>query len=451
MVHNLVTDLCQHLEVGINEFLDVGGKRPTPITYLTQWKIVGNSEVHTLPYPDIPQGYTKCKYLEFHGTEYLNTGVKTNNAIGMSLTFSTTTESKAIIGARVSAGSNAFVFGILIDDTFLVGYGTNAKQMNAPVNALDGQLHTFTLSNAQCTLDNINVRFNLGTFSTPNANDIYIGTWNNNGTPDNRFYEGKIYSVRLYGSNVNLFNGIPCLDDNNVPCLYDTISGTTYYNDGTGTFGYEVEAQPTEIWSCGEYNATDGKYHILVQPQGCSIADIALTEPLRKVNDVTDTIDFPSDTEGKALVTRMLKSVDMSTQSLKDSSSIKAGMFLIRLIDRKYTYQSAVLSPIYTQINPQSSSVNAAKRLNSKECCYFYSSNPAYDMYASSLYFYDTDFIDASTEEIQTALQGVELIYELATPTTELVDAPQIAEAESYSMVISQGGKAVSWSSFETE
>jgi hypothetical protein len=43
------------------------------------------------------------------------------------------------------------------------------------------------------------------------------------------------------------------------------------------------------------------------------------------------------------------------------------------------------------------------------------------------------------------------MIYHLATPTTELVDVPQIEEAESYSMVISQGAKAVSWSSFETE
>ena len=29
---------------------------PTPITYLTQWKIVGNSEVKTLPYPDGKMG-----------------------------------------------------------------------------------------------------------------------------------------------------------------------------------------------------------------------------------------------------------------------------------------------------------------------------------------------------------------------------------------------------------
>lgn len=26
------------------------------------------------------------------------------------------------------------------------------------------------------------------------------------------------------------------------------------------------EVHGNEIWSCGEYNATDGKYHILVKP-----------------------------------------------------------------------------------------------------------------------------------------------------------------------------------------
>jgi hypothetical protein len=46
---------------------------------------------------------------------------------------------------------------------------------------------------------------------------------------------------------------------------------------------------------------------------------------------------------------------------------------------------------------------------------------------------------------------GVEILVPLTTPTTELVDAPQIEEADSYSCVISPGGKAVEWSSFETE
>ena len=65
---------------------------------------------------------------------------------------------------------------------------------------------------------------------------------------------------------------------------------------------------------------------------------------------------------------------------------------------------------------------------------------------------YDENYNQSdSASAFKQHVNGVELIYELATSTTELVDAPQIAEAESYSMVIGQGAKAVEWSSFLTE
>ena len=106
------------------------------------------------------------------------------------------------------------------------------------------------------------------------------------------------------GNNL-LFNGIPCLDDNNVPCMYDTISGDTFYNQGTGTFGYEVEAAPTEIWSCGELG-NDDKYHIIVN-NGVSNFDITLDEPLRKYNNAADSIEYANSV---ATLTREVEEVD---------------------------------------------------------------------------------------------------------------------------------------------
>jgi hypothetical protein len=68
------------------------------------------------------------------------------------------------------------------------------------------------------------------------------------------------------------------------------------------------------------------------------------------------------------------------------------------------------------------------------------------------IFVYDPDYNQSDSVTAFTShVNGNEVILELATPTTELVDAPQIQEADSYSMVISQGGKAVEWSSFETE
>ena len=202
------------------------------------------------------------------------------------------------------------------------------------------------------------------------------------------------------------------------------------------------EVHGNEIWSCGEYNPTDGKWHILVQPQGGSIADIALTEPLRKVNDVADTIEFPSNTE-KALVTRSLGRVDLGTITPSAIRTDTIGKYRFSFIcdNIKSVLTSSILGNVLCATLSTRASVNTNKCVD----------NTIAISIIPSIMIYKEDYANKSAQEVQAAVDGVIAIYELATPTTELVDAPQIAEAESYSMVISQGAKAVEWSSFETE
>ena len=196
------------------------------------------------------------------------------------------------------------------------------------------------------------------------------------------------------------------------------------------------EVHGNEIWSCGEYNATDGKYHILVQPLGGSIADIALDAPLRKVNDVADTIEFPSNTEGKALVTRNIGKVKWDDVSLfKGTSPV-----------------------VYFSINDTGGKIASNNILSAVYPTYGYnvsiSNFNGFGIGGHSsqhiLRIVNGAMSDMTAEQFKAANADVDIIFELATPTTELVDAPQIEEAESYSMVISQGAKAVEWSSFTT-
>ena len=305
------------------------------------------------------------------------------------------------------------------------------------------------------------------------------------------------------------------------------------------------EVHGSEIWSCGEYNATDGKWHILVQPLGGSIADIALTEPLRKYgDDVADTIEFPSETEGKALVTR---NVDVKTVSaycntdgtqiqttLPDStilhihniiSSVQAisttGLTITVNADSSLSLvgDNTDSSYIYRQIG------NTNSRTSSDNYTYFAGieggGNSTFDfryggnvrvttrhsvskseMNGDTLFFmlraganvndtlyptaldlnamfadapslmptttsdfttmfpnikvipFSNDVVDAIVHDGKLYKEdstGTEILVPLATPTTELIDAVDIEESTEYSMVISQGAKAVSWSSFETE
>lgn len=202
------------------------------------------------------------------------------------------------------------------------------------------------------------------------------------------------------------------------------------------------EVHGSEIWSCGEYNSTDGKYHILVQPQGGSIADIALTEPLRKVNSVADTIEFSN---GVATLTRYFGIKDMGdlTYSMALTTNekyrvVSTGLRGLAKVPESNDRNANILCAIYDTItaNRSSSTIVIGMALSTSGAFLIYDEN--YNQSNSSTAF-------------KAHVDGVELIYELATPTTELVDVPQIEEADNYTCVISQGAKAVEWSSFETE
>lgn len=203
------------------------------------------------------------------------------------------------------------------------------------------------------------------------------------------------------------------------------------------------EVHGNEIWSCGEYNPIDGKWHILVQPLGGSVADIALTEPLRNVNNVADTIEFPSETEGKALVARKFYQEDITRYSWVFSDSTQRMYCRISTVKPARSPDTAanVLFPTYPTLT------------NNQTVAHNYGIGVGISSQSgTAVCFYDENYQGTSmVEAFKEHISGLELLYELTTPTTELVDAPQIEEADSYSMVISQGGKAVEWSSFSTE
>lgn len=442
MVHNLVHNLCESLVTNIGGVADTGKKTPTPITYLTQWKMLGNSEVHTLPYPDgvvLPNGYKRCKYLEFsNGKQYFDSGIIPEQGIELHAKYMMS-QNSYITGVRTGAFSRDS-FYILIGGSpasYQVSYGGKVLDSNSedkPSIEYD-TLMEVALTSQTFRLNNYTK--NVKTTIIKGSKSIYIGAVN--GLPANSGLV-KIYEYSLSLNNAVIFNGIPCLDDNNVPCLYDTVSRTTLYNQGTGTLGYEIEPQPTEIWSCGEYSEVDGKYHILVKPQGGSIADIALTEPLRMINDIVDTIEFPSGTEGKALVTRYFVNYQIKDFEYSQRSDT-TNCHRIRTLNTLDTinYDSNVLSNTLT-VNFINKTLNDAN--NAREGYYVTS----YNQY---LMFYVPKSVSQS--DFETTYGEDEILVELATPTTELVDAPQIEEAESYTCEISQGGKAVEWSSFITD
>lgn len=46
----------------------------------------------------------------------------------------------------------------------------------------------------------------------------------------------KLYAFKMYENGNLIFEGLPAKDTNDVPCLYDTVSDSYFYNNGTGDF-----------------------------------------------------------------------------------------------------------------------------------------------------------------------------------------------------------------------
>ena len=179
-----------------------------------------------------------------------------------------------------------------------------------------------------------------------------------------------------------------------------------------------------------------------MQPLGGSIADIALDEPLRKYNnDVADAIEFPSGTEGKALVTRNIAYFKgLGGLTVSANSTNQEGVY-------RWNINGLSIAGQNTGTNEVGNI--ASTRYNAQSNGGTYICREGVAIINASLRIFDLEYTGGDDKDALIAANAnTEFIYQRATPTTELVDAPQIQEANSYSCVISQGAKAIEWSSF---
>ena len=278
-------------------------------TYLDYWKITGDSQIVNIPYPDdivLPSGYQLCEYLETTDGAYIELPFGFDNTdevhakVSMLQLYNT---DKYFVSPKTwNNNNNRFAMGIHKSGgtaCFSTGYGQVSTDNTAlsPLINPDSVTRIWQYKNYKFTLDNI---------AEKDVSDITFG-----GTTANlRLFFGynsatksRIYEYRHKKTNAE-YRLVACLDNNDVPCMYDVINGQAYYNvAGKGSFSYNL--YPTQVLlSCGKYSAEDNKYHISVHPFGKTTVDVALGEPLRKMGDAADTLEYPSTVEGKAIWTK---------------------------------------------------------------------------------------------------------------------------------------------------
>lgn len=215
-----------YLNSGTGDFTFGGNK------YKTKLRLVKDNR--------LPAGYTQVEYLESSRTQWIDTGINPENAntkqVDIETNFAiltpTSDQYTGIFGAAVPrfgfyARNNNMCFGYYaaFDNVHEIEYG---KKYNLKYNV--------TKSNQSATLDGVNVW--TATRGELLQNTYTIGLFcRNYSTPQWR-NNARIYDLTIAIDGTLVRNFIPALDPTGTPCMYDLVTKTPFYNQGTGTFSY---------------------------------------------------------------------------------------------------------------------------------------------------------------------------------------------------------------------
>ena len=186
-----------------------------------------------------PVGYTQVEYLQSDGNQWIDTGLYGDQLTSVSILAQRVLAEPAtgyrLFGSRIGP-RNAGVFisttSIGSEEVYYADFGSN-----------DPRGGTITTNKVLYTLDStkykvgeqtIGTYTTSGTFTTPTTMALF-GAWATN-TESYNPKPWKVYNCVISSGLAVQQHLIPTLDPSLRPCLYDLITRTPFYNQGTGEF-----------------------------------------------------------------------------------------------------------------------------------------------------------------------------------------------------------------------
>ena len=188
----------------------------------------------------LPSGYRQVEYLQSSGTQWINTLVTPDTSTGIYMDFQVLQMSGAYAVGMFHL--NNFRFCPLVVRINKIQYEAKlSPQTFIDYGNFDTNRHSvyYNYDNDLKVLYDGVEKEAIGSLGTSSTFAIYLFSRNNNGVV-NGTTPTRFYNVRLKKQGDIVRNFIPCLDTNNTPCMFDLVTRQPFYNQGTGTFGYET-------------------------------------------------------------------------------------------------------------------------------------------------------------------------------------------------------------------
>ena len=318
---------------------------PTPDTPIE----IESMGIETSTNLSLPSEYQQVEYIEGTGTQYL--------VIDYIASGNTKTKGKFKI---MDTSKGAFLFGSR-DEKGEYFYGLNwgggipYKYYNSYYygtitnKTIDNEIHTFYKDKGDLYIDDVlTLHINDKAFTTPSKMNVF-GCYNGV-TKGYLPAIARIYDLQFYDEDILKVDLIPCYrKSDNVIGMYDLVNNKFYINQGTGAF---LKGKNKSM------------YKIPVKVSG-KITNIYLNEPLRKINDYADYVDFE-----KGKVIRKIYNQYITEVYGKSSLAGKYTIFLSEVPKKPYMtnnnqYGFAISNKFKTYINPYGQLPNNANSIQS--------------------------------------------------------------------------------------
>ena len=179
---------------------------------------------------ELPAGYKRCNYLESTGKQTINTGLTPvyGDEINV-IAYRTSNENSMLYASgtlTVTSSTNELYCRYFTS--------TNKSATSIPIKNFpaDAQYHHIMISQNGFYVDGKFVKALPGKRAEAGTMIIFRGT--------NSLAKIRIKRFYITRDGTYTLNLIPALDRNGTPCMYDTVSKQTFYNERTGEFLYEL-------------------------------------------------------------------------------------------------------------------------------------------------------------------------------------------------------------------
>lgn len=189
---------------------------------------------------------TELEYLESTGTQWIDTGVEIASFVPSikikfkSAVYSTAAYSGYYVGAMNGGSRGIGIKKSAADTVYVRDYNNNVS--TAEVNSAEEWNEVF-VNRVDGTLTADGTTVKLTSFDWYRANPVNFAIFGTRSSKDGSIRSIVKMSVarcQFFDTSMNLIRDfIPVLDWDDVPCMYDKVTDTLFYNQGTGEFLYE--------------------------------------------------------------------------------------------------------------------------------------------------------------------------------------------------------------------